>query len=168
MPTISREEHARSTDFLNTLNRLMEFVEGVLPFINEQQYLLACNDLKSLNDIHDRSSVRVIYEYIAREVRSNPTYHQHEQRARMKIIDKRTQLTDAFKLAHGGKVCPKCDRIVMSISLHQFTDVCKRTHDTKRLSIKTQELDTAKLTEATHLLRAWAIKFGKKKFYIHE
>jgi hypothetical protein len=107
MPTISREEHARSTEFLKTLNRLMDFVEDVLPFINEQQYLLACDDLKSLNDIHDRSSVREIYEYIAHEVRNNPTYHQHEQRTKMKIIDKQTQLSDASKLANGYKVCPK-------------------------------------------------------------
>jgi hypothetical protein len=164
--SISREEHALSSDFIHTLQRLLDFVEEVLPFINEQQYLSACNDLKSLHDIHDKRSVVHVYEQLVDNLRNNRFVRQHENRVKMKVKDKHDQLNDAQKLAQGFKVCKKCDRIVKDLSIHYFTDVCKRTYDTKRLSISSKQLDTAHLTEVTHRLRAWAIKWGKRKFYI--
>jgi hypothetical protein len=47
---ISQYEKSRSENFMNALNSLLDIIEKVLPYINEQEYLTACNDLKTLHD----------------------------------------------------------------------------------------------------------------------
>ena len=166
--SITQTEQNKSIEFMQKLKNLMDFVEDMLPFINEQQYLNVCNDLKSLHNLQhfgDAPEPIVVFQEIVSEIRRNEVFRVHEQRLYLKVKDKQTQLTDAEKLKKGWKSCSKCDRLVLNLTEHQYTDVCKRAHESKKLSLNSKQLDTTNLSVFIHRLRAWAIKWGKRKFY---
>jgi hypothetical protein len=83
----------------------------------------------------------------------------------MRVKDIGVQLSDAFKLKNGWVCCWKCDRIVKDVLEHQFTDVCKRTYETKKLSQDAKVVETSDMTTLIHHIRAWAIKSNHPKFY---
>ena len=180
---ISQYEKSRSENFMNALNSLLDIIEKVLPYINEQEYLTACNNLKIL---HDGCNIKTPEEHsfvptnpepptirslatslqsLVQNLRNDEVVRQHERRTRMKVKDIGIQLSDAFKLKNGWVCCWKCDRIVKDVLEHQFTDVCKRTYETKKLSQDAKVVVTSDMATLIHHIRAWAIKTNRPKFY---
>lgn len=163
--SISQTEQIKSAKFMESLNNLLTFVEEMLPYINEQKYVMACNDLQTLHKYGNVKTPDGIFREMIRDIENNEVVRLHRQRLKMKVKDKNTQLCDADKLSNGWKACPKCDRIVLNITQHQYSDVCQRVHESKKLTLNSKKLDTAELSVFIHKLRGWAIKWGKRKFY---
>ena len=97
---------------MNALNSLLDIIEKVLPYINEQEYLTACNNLKIL---HDGCNIRTPEEHsfvptemvdgnsgvvmvninaqslatslqsLVQTLRNDEVVRQHERRTRMKV-----------------------------------------------------------------------------------
>ena len=155
--SITPQKKEESQKFITALNTLLEFIEKALPFINENDYLIAMNSLKTLNDNREQISITHITQII-QSVRTNPVVITHNKRRGMKIKTNHEHLTDADKLKKGWKICPKCNRLLMDLDEHQRTDVCKRTTDTKKMSAKVGSSITTKYTNIVYKIRAWLIK----------
>jgi len=155
--SITPEKKEESQKFITALNTLLEFIEKALPFINENEYLIAMNSLKELNDNRQQVNITHITEII-QIVRNNPVVITHEKRRGMKVKTTIHHLDDAEKLKNGWKICPKCNRLLRDLDEHQRTDVCRRTKDTKKLSAKVGSSITDKYTNVVYKIRAWIIK----------
>ena len=100
---ISSYEKSRSENFMNALNSLLDIIEKVLPYINEQEYLTACNNLKIL---HDGCNIKTPEEHsfvptnpepptirslatslqsLVQNLRNDEVVRQHVRRTRMKV-----------------------------------------------------------------------------------
>jgi hypothetical protein len=164
MPTITAVNKDNAISFTNSLNELLDFVESVLPYIKENEYLTACNNLKVLNDLKDHNNNIVRYVEIIREnIRNSNVFQEQEKRTRMKVKSNAVIFNDAHKLTHGWSCCPKCDRIVRHISSHQYSDVCIRTYDSKRISASGRKYDTSDIMVLIHKLRSWYKKYKPNK-----
>lgn len=159
---ISKFEQEKSLAFTSALNELLEFVEEVLPHINEGQYLQACNNLKALND--NRSVIQHV-ERLMETVRQNEVTRAHERRTLMPIRPEFVELSDAEKLKRGWRCCPSCDRLVRSVTQHRKSDVCRRTKESKMLSVTAADSNVDNMMVLIHKIRAWAVKTHRYKFY---
>ena len=98
MATISEHEKKKAIEFTNALNELLDFVESVLPHINEQEYIEQMNNLKKLND--NRITMTQIVESITRRVRQNPFVVNQRNRSKMEIRNRKC-MSDAEKITSG-------------------------------------------------------------------
>jgi len=162
MPTITAEHKDNAISFTNSLNDLLDFVESVLPYIKENEYLNACNNLKVLNDMRGQNVIQYV-EVIRENIRNTNVFQEQVRRTRMKVKSKGVIFNDAYKLTHGWSCCPKCDRIVMDISSHQYTDVCIRTYDSKKISSSGRKYTTSDIMILIHKLRSWYNKYNPNK-----
>jgi hypothetical protein len=162
MPTITAEHKDNAISFTNSLNDLLDFVESVLPYIKENEYLNACNNLKVLNDMRGQNVIQYV-EVIRQNIRNTNVFQEQVRRTRMKVKSKGVIFNDAYKLTHGWSCCPKCDRIVMDISNHQYTDVCIRTYDSKKISSSGRKYTTSDIMILIHKLRSWYNKYNPNK-----
>jgi len=161
--SISQQNKDNAIQFTNSLNNLLEFVEGVLPYIKENEYLNACNDLKILNDYKGEKTIIEYVEVIRQNIRNTNVFQEQNRRRKMKVKSKGDIFTDAYKLKNGWTCCAKCDRIVKDIYSHQYTDVCIRTYDSKRVSSSTRKNTTSDIMILIHKLRAWYKKYKPNK-----
>ena len=167
--SINIENREQSAQFINALRALMDFVEDMLPHINEQKYLEMCDMLKIVHN-GDRPPIDYFVDNLTHAIRNTQVYRDHERRVRMPIKTPGEQLTDAEKMKNNKYcVCPKCDRLVLKtgLKIHQTTDVCKRTHESKKLSKSTGEVDTSKQCEFIHRVRGWAIDQNKSQYFVN-
>lgn len=162
--SISSEQQEKSVQFINALNELLDFVEDVVPHVKESEYLKACNNLKILNETRNVNIVQYI-QNIVNVVRSNEVVQQHTNRTKMKIKPEHTPLLDAEKLKKGWKCCKNCDRLVKNLQVHMESDVCRRTSQSKRITVKTNITENNDIIILIHKIRAWAIKTHRYKFY---
>jgi hypothetical protein len=157
---ITEAEQKKSVEFMNILNEMLDIIDNVKELITDDNYLKLCNSLKILNDNH--SSKEVVIQYIERireRVRDNNIVSNHNNRCKMKIKTKKEMLNDADKLKKGWVVCNKCDRLVLDINSHRFTDVCKRIQETKKLTQNSKTLDTSDKTMVIGLIRKVIIEY---------
>jgi len=156
-----------SIAFMNALNDMLEVLDNIAPLITDNNYLILCNGLKTLNDNKSNKETVIQYIEVVRErVRNNRIVQNHNSRINMKIKTQQDMLTDAVKLKSGWKVCNKCDRLVLDISNHQYRDVCKRTNESKKLSHNSGSLITDKYTNVIYRLRPVFIKYDGFKYYM--
>ena len=163
---ITTENQRESIDFMNALNDMLEIIDNIAPLISDNNYLQLCNGLKKLNDNKSKETIIRYIEVVRERVRNNPVVQNHQARTRMKTKTQSEMLTDAEKLKRGWKVCCKCDRLVLNISSHQYSDVCKRTTESKKLTHKSNSITTDKYTNAIYRLRAVFIKYDGFKYYM--
>jgi hypothetical protein len=163
MPTITAENKNNAISFTNSLNDLLDFVESVLPYIKENEYLKACNNLKVLNDMRGHNNIIQYVEVIRQNIRNTNVFQEQVRRTKMKVKSNAVIFNDAYKLTHGWSCCPKCDRIVMDISSHQYTDVCIRTYDSKKISSSGRKYTTSDIMILIHKLRSWYKKYNPNK-----
>lgn len=158
--SITANNKKESVDFMNTLNNMLEIIDNIAPLITDNNYLQLCNGLKNLNDTKSKETVIQYIETVREQVRTNRLVQTHQTRTKMKVKTNKEKLCDAEKLKKGWKVCSKCDRLVICIGEHQFSDVCKRINETKKLTHKSMDIDTAKKTTVIHKIRAVIIKYN--------
>jgi len=160
--TISQIAKTESEDFITALNKILEIVDSLSTVIGDNNYLEIANNLKILfNNKPATKEVLIQYIEVARSrVANNPVVATHDARVRMKVKTKTEMLTDAQKLKSGYKICPKCDRLVRHISNHQFTDVCKRTNESKKVSQKTKLITTDNYMNTIHLIRGIFLNYN--------
>lgn len=163
--SVSRQEKERSEQFTGALNEILDLIEDIIPHINENDYLKACNNLKLLNDLRNGGTVVQYVRHVIENVQSNEVVIEHERRALRKIRPEYIELTDSEKLSKGWKCCPKCDRIVKSLNIHKKSDVCRRTRESKTLSVLTTSPDINNKLVLIHKIRAWAIKTHRYRYY---
>tara|TARA_R110002124_G_scaffold155159_1_gene322298 strand:- start:4 stop:498 length:495 start_codon:yes stop_codon:yes gene_type:complete len=163
MPTITTENKNNAISFTNSLNDLLDFVESVIPHIKENEYLKACNNLKVLNDLREHNTIIRYIEVIRQNIRNTNVFQEQDRRTRMKVKPAAVIFNDAHKLTHGWFCCSKCDRIVKDISNHQYSDVCIRTYDSKKVSSSTRKQTTTDIMILIHKLRSWYKKYKPQK-----
>jgi hypothetical protein len=163
MPTITAENKNNAISFTNSLNDLLDFVESVLPYIKENEYLKACNNLKVLNDMRGHNNIIQYVEVIRQNIRNTNVFQEQVRRTKMKVKSTAVIFNDAYKLTHGWSCCPKCDRIVMDVLSHQYTDVCIRTYDSKKISSSGRKYTTSDIMILIHKLRSWYKKYKPNK-----
>tara|TARA_R110002012_G_C11631381_1_gene609842 strand:+ start:48 stop:569 length:522 start_codon:yes stop_codon:yes gene_type:complete len=157
---ITVEEKKKSVEFMNILNDILDIVDNVKELITDDNYLKLCNSLKLLNDNHSNKEVVVQYiERVRERVRTNAIVRNHNSRCNMKVKSRGEMLDDAEKLKRGWVVCNKCDRLVLDIRSHRFTDVCKRIQETKKLTQNSKTLDTSDKTKVIGLIRKVIIEY---------
>jgi hypothetical protein len=83
----------------------------------------------------------------------------------MKVKDNRI-LTDAEKLKNGWKICNRCDRLVLNLGEHKFTDVCIRTHLTKKVSSSSSNIEVESIIRIITILKAIFLKYEGYKYYM--
>ena len=162
--SISSEQQEKSVQFINSLNELLDFVEYVVPHVKENEYLKACNNLKILNETRNVNIVQYI-QNVVNVVRSNEIVQQHTSRTKMKIKPEHVPLLDAEKLKKGWKCCKNCDRLVKNLQVHMDSDVCRRTTQSKKITVKTNITENNDMIILIHKIRAWAIKTHRYKYY---
>ena len=163
MPTITAENKNKAVSFTNSLNDLLDFVESVVPYIKENEYLTACNNLKVLNELREHNTIIKYVEVIRENIRNTTIAKEQFKRTRMTVKSDDVIFSDAHKLTHGWSCCPKCDRIVKDISNHQYTDVCIRTYDSKKISSSGRKQTTNDVMIIIHKLRSWYKKYKPQK-----
>ena len=163
MPNITAEHKDNAISFTKSLNDLLDFVESVLPYIKENEYLKACNNLKVLNDMRGHNNIIQYVEVIRQNIRNTNVFQEQDRRTKMKVKSTAVIFNDAYKLTHGWTCCPKCDRIIRDIPSHQYTDVCIRTYDSKKISSSGRKYKTSDVMILIHKLRPW---YYKKYFNI--
>tara|TARA_B110000285_G_C15120287_1_gene616688 strand:+ start:276 stop:770 length:495 start_codon:yes stop_codon:yes gene_type:complete len=162
--SITLEQREKSEEFINTLNELLNFVEDVVPHVKENEYLKACNNLKVLNELRNKPIIEYIH-HVVEVVRSNNIVRQHNNRTKMKIKPEHIPLLDAEKLKQGWNCCKKCDRLVKNLEAHMNSDVCRRTTQSKKITVKTNITENNDMIILIHKIRAWAIKTHRYKYY---
>ena len=163
---ITADNKRESIEFMNALNDMIEIIDNIAPLISDNNYLQLCNGLKRLNENKSKETIIQYIEVVRERVRNNPVVQNHQARTRMKTKTKSEMITDAEKLKRGWKVCSKCDRLVLNLSSHQYSDVCKRTTESKKLTYKSNTLTTNNYTNAIHRLRAIFINYNGFKYYM--
>ena len=167
MATISEHEKKKAIEFTTALNELLEFVESVLPHINEQEYIEQMNNLKKLNDNRITMNITQIVESITRRVRQNPFVVSQSNRSKMEIRNRKC-MSDADKIASGlYKVCDVCDRIISKdwFSQHKNTDVCVRIKQTKSLTKSFKKKNTHREQQLITAIQGWGAKTHRGCFY---
>ena len=167
--SIGTQSKKESVEFMNTLNDMLEIIDGVSLLISDNNYLQLCNGLKKLHDFQNKEDVVRYIEIVRERVRANPTVLSQAARAKMKTKSALENKSDAEKIKSGRyQVCPKCDRLVVKksgLSSHQYTDVCKRTYETKKVTHKSPTLITDTLTELICRLRGIFLNYNGFKYY---
>ena len=163
MPVITAENKNNAIEFTKTLTDLLDFVESVIPYIKENEYLKACNNLKVLNDMRGHNNIIQYVEVIRQNIRNTNVFQEQVRRTKMKVKSTAVIFNDAYKLTHGWSCCPKCDRIVMDVLSHQYTDVCIRTYDSKKISSSGRKYTTSDIMILIHKLRSWYKKYNPNK-----
>jgi len=159
--SINPAEQKKSADFMLALSQLLDFVESVVPYVKENEYLTAMNLLKTLNDnkqTGETQTIIQIIEVMRTRIERDPIIQQHAKRVKMKVKAIAEHKTDGEKLAKGWECCGKCNRLVRDLRIHQFSDVCKRTNDTKKLSAISSSFKTDDKMILVLKIRAWACK----------
>ena len=164
MPSISQEEKRKAEEFTSAINELLEFVESVVPYVDDNEYLKQMNNLKTIND--NRSIIQITQQLTER-VRNNEVVRFEEMRSRMTIA-KRKALTTAQKLESGEWcVCSRCDRIIRNNYLlqHQQLDICKNIRTTKKLTYGFKKQHTEREALLIAKIRAFGAKTHRGCFY---
>jgi len=180
MPTISSDELKKSSEFNNIIFELLDIIDNIATRIDDNEYLKICNNLKKLkdnNDITDNKMAQLRFrEYITtitERVNNNSVILRHRQREQMKVRTATEMKTDAQKLKDGWVRCKKCDRLVVKeyFNKHQYSDVCVRIAETKKLSKKLNKKNTARYNDAITKIRGvilnyegFKLKMIKSKF----
>jgi hypothetical protein len=55
MPSISQEEKQKAEEFTSAINELLDFVESVVPYIDDNEYLKQMNNLKTIHTNNSQS-----------------------------------------------------------------------------------------------------------------
>ena len=152
--SIRAVEQKKSVEFTEAIYAVLEFCEEAAKHLPEGKFIEVCEKLKIISD---EPSITYITEIVER-VRRNEILRNHERRTKMKVKEDSVKLSDASKLKNGWKCCPKCDRIVLDINSHQFTDVCIRTADSKKVSATWSKEASSNEMEAIHKIRAIRIR----------
>ena len=163
---ITQDKKKESDDFMEVLNDMIEIIDNIAPLISDNNYLQLCNGLKKFYDNKSKETMIRYIEVVRERVRNNQIVQNHQSRTRMKVKTNNQMLTDAEKLKRGWNVCEKCDRIVLDISSHQYSDVCKRTTESKKLTHKSKSITTDKYIYVIHKLRGVFIKYNGFKYYM--
>ncbi len=164
MPSISAEEHRKAQEFTTAINEVLAFVEQVVPFINENEYLTQMNNLKIIND--NRTITQIVANLTSR-VRNNELVEQERRRTALPVV-RRKALTDAEKLASNKYVlCEKCDRLISKsyYSSHQQNNVCKTIKSTKKLTKSFNKITTRDEALLIARIKGWGAKTHRGCFY---
>jgi predicted PP-loop superfamily ATPase len=164
MPSISQEEKRKAEEFTSAINELLEFVESVVPYVDDNEYLKQMNNLKTIND--NRSIIQITQQLTER-VRNNEIVREADTRSRMTIA-KRKALTTAQKLESGMYcICSRCDRIIRNnyLSQHQQLDICKNITTTKNLTYGFKKQHTEREMLLINKIRGWGAKTHRGCFY---
>jgi hypothetical protein len=164
MPSISPEERRKAEEFTTAINELLDFVENIVPYIDDNQYLKQMNNLKTIND--NRSIIQITQQLTER-VRNNEVVRFEEMRSRMSV-KKRKALTTKEKLESGKwMICSRCDRIIMKDYLcrHQELDICKTITTTKNLTHTFKKQNTEREALLINKIRGWGAKTHRACFY---
>ena len=161
---ITEANKKQSVEFMEALNSMLEIIDNIAPLIGDGNYLQLCNNLKKLNENNTKESVIQYIEVVRERVRNNVIVRNQERRANMKVKDNRI-LTDAEKLKNGWCICNRCDRLVLNLREHNFTDVCIRTHLTKKVSSSSYP-EVENFIRIIHILRAIFLKYQGNKYYM--
>ena len=143
--TISQEEKDKSTEFINLLNGIMEIVFNVADKLDDNDYLVMCNNLRDLYKLKPEDNVA---EVLAARLEETEVVRENRRRAVMRVRTKKTeQLDDYVKLKSGNyKRCPDCSRVICNtyFSRHKKNGVCIKTNATKKLSAECGEVNTTR------------------------
>jgi hypothetical protein len=161
---ITEANKKESVEFMEALTAMLEIIDNIAPLIGDGNYLQLCNNLKKLNENNTKETVIQYIEVVRERVRNNVIVRNQERRANMKVKDNRI-LTDAEKLKNGWCICNRCDRLVLNLREHNFTDVCIRTHLTKKVSSSSYP-DVENFIRIIHILRAIFLKYQGYKYYM--
>lgn len=161
---ITEANKKESVEFMEALNSMLEIIDNIAPLIGDGNYLQLCNNLKKLNENNTKETVIQYIEVVRERVRNNVIVRNQERRANMKVKDNRI-LTDAEKLKNGWNICNRCNRLVLNLREHSFTDVCIRTNLTKNVSSSTFT-DVENFIRIIHILRAIFLKYQGYKYYM--
>ena len=161
---ITEENQKVSIEFMNALNDMLEIIDNIAPLIGDNNYLQLCNNLKKLNENNSKETIIEYIEVVRERVRNNTIVRSQQRRANMKVKDNRI-LTDAEKLKNGWHICNRCDRLVLNLREHSWTDVCIRTHLTKKVSSSSYP-DVENFIRVIHILRAIFLKYEGYKYYM--
>jgi hypothetical protein len=143
--TISQEEKDKSTEFINLLNGLMEIVFNVADKIEDNDYLVLCNNLRDLYKLKPDDNVA---EVLTQRLEQTEVVRENRRRAVMIVRTKKTeQLDDYDKLKSGNyKRCPDCSRVITNsyFTRHKKNGVCIKTNASKKLSAECGAIDTTR------------------------
>ena len=143
--TISQEEKDKSTEFINLLNGLMEIVFNVADKIEDNDYLVMCNNLRDLYKLNPNDNVA---EVLTQRLEQTEVVRENRRRVVMTVRTKKTeQLDDYDKLKSGNyKRCPDCSRVIANsyFTRHKKNGVCIKTNASKKLSAECGAIDTTR------------------------
>jgi hypothetical protein len=143
--SISQEEKDKSTEFINLLNGLMEIVFNVADKIDDNEYLVMCNNLRDLYKLKPDDNVA---EALATRLEQTEVVMENRRRAVMRVRTKKTEIVDDYEKIKSGhyKRCPDCSRVIANtyFTRHKKNGVCIKTNATKKLSAECGEINTTR------------------------
>ena len=155
---ISPEEHAKSSDFIATLRKMMDIVEKISDKIPEGDYLELMDGFKKTYDHKDAEDLpQIIHHVIYRD----PVVQHHERRSNMRVCDRTKTKCDAEDLRKGiSVVCPSCDVVVRKKGLaeHRATRKCKKAIVSKSLTKDVQKKTTDRETRVITYINAFRLR----------
>lgn len=143
--TISQNEKDKSTEFITSLNAVMEIVFNVSTKLEDNEYLTLCNKLRDLYHLDPSKNVA---DALIERLESTEVVVENRRRTQMRVRTKKTeQLDDYEKLKSGHYVrCPDCSRVVTKsyYHAHKKNGVCIKTSSSKKLSAECGVCDTTR------------------------
>ena len=143
--TISQEEKDKSTEFINLLNGLMEIVFNVADKLDDNDYLVMCNNLKKLYNLKPDDNVA---EALTSRLEQTEVVRENRRRAVMRVRTKKTEQLDDYDKLKSGRYtrCPNCSRVICNtyFTRHKKNGVCVKTNATKKLSAECGEVNTSR------------------------
>ena len=163
MPPVTEINKKNAILFNDSIFALLDFVDSVLPYINSNEYLRACDNLLIINRLKEHASIQLYADSMRTNIRNTNVFREQNRRTQLNVKPKSIIFNDAYKLNNGWKCCEKCNRIVRFVNSHQYTDVCFRTYDSKKISSSTRKYNTTDIMMLIHRLRAWYKKYKPHK-----
>lgn len=155
---ISPEEHAKSSEFIATLRKMMEIVDKISDKIPEGDYLELMKGLKKTYDYKDAETLpQIIHQVIYRD----PIVQHHERRSNMRVCERTKTKDEAEDLRTGiSVVCPSCNVVVRKKGLteHRATRKCVKASQSKLLSKTTQKAKTDRETRIITHINAYRLR----------
>ena len=155
---ISAQEHAKSSEFIATLTKMMEIVEKISDKIPEGDYLELMDGFKKTYDHKDATTLPQIVRLV---IHQDPVVQHHERRSKMRICERTKDKDDAYCLRKGlSVVCPKCDCVVAKKGLkeHQATRKCNKAMQSKSLTKDAKKKTTDRETRIIAHLNAFRLR----------
>jgi len=162
--TASAENVDRATKFKNCLDKILGFVEEMLPHIPEGVYLEQMDNLKELFNLkpNENFSHQIVTQLVA-DFREMPQVQQEYRLSSYVPKEFVKNTTDAEKLkmkdANGKNkymLCPLCDKCVSCqyFYKHKKTEECKKGIQNKRLTKSVNSVKTDPLTRCILFIRS--------------